>query len=111
MEYLELGPTPAEEDCQQTIDPDYATKARAECAIYRAYLERLFPIPQELQGDVEFGIKGSAHDFGTYYEVRIGYNPNNDQAAEFAFNVESNLPSRWDTESLKALSEKKLIIV
>lgn len=95
-EYLELGPVPYEEDCAQVGAGNYHEKARKECTAYKHQLERLFP-----KGT--FTIKSNPHDFGSYYEVCIVYNDNDESSSDYAFNVESNLPSNWDEKAKKEL--------
>jgi hypothetical protein len=43
-----------------------------------------------------FAIKSNPHDFGSYYEVVVYYNDDNEEAAEFAYMVERNLPETWE---------------
>ena len=65
-EYLELGPTPYDEDCAQVGSPDYKIRARGECIRYRDGLRRIYP-----EGD--FRIKNFDHDFGAYMVVVAWY--------------------------------------
>jgi hypothetical protein len=67
-----------------------------ECKVFIQQLQRLFPIPTELVGNVEFGIKAEQHDFGTYREVVIRGLYNIPQVAAFATRVENNAPTCWD---------------
>lgn len=64
----------------------------------------MFSIPAHLEEYVYFTIKKFEHDFGWYREVIIKYDDNNDGAADFAYNVEENLPEHWDDESKLALN-------
>ncbi|AUB37493.1 hypothetical protein COO91_03438 [Nostoc flagelliforme CCNUN1] len=59
MDILEIGSTPAEEQCQQVGAENYAVLAKKECKIYKEMLERLFPIPEHLQEEVYFYIKAN----------------------------------------------------
>lgn len=92
-ESLSLGPTPAEESCEQ-LGPNYdATKARAECRRFIELLEKKFP---NRPSGARFKITSNAHDFGTYYEVEIEYEEESEAAIEYAFMVERDAPSTWE---------------
>lgn len=92
-DYIELGPSPAGESCVQVGDPDYASKAREECSRYKELLERKFPNPP---WGSRFGIKSFPHDFGSYYEVVVHFDDDNDASVDFAYRVEANLPETWE---------------
>jgi hypothetical protein len=92
LEYLELGTCPSNEDCIQVNNSiNYIKPMLEQCTKYENLLITKFP-PID---NTKFVIKGFNHDFGKYYEVCIQYNPNDEKAVEFAFNVESNLPETW----------------
>lgn len=83
-DYLELGPTPAGESCQQVGMPTYNDiAARAECNSYKEMLEGLFP-------ECEFAVKSFPHDFGNYREVVV-YLDKGDP-----YKVDANLPEFWE---------------
>lgn len=121
-EYIELSSSPVNEECAQLGADDYEERSRIECRIYKQQLQRMFPIPAHLEEYIYFAIKKFEHDFGAaatapggslqvnggwYREVIIKYDYNNDAAADFAYNVEENIPKYWDDESLKALEIMK----
>lgn len=86
IDYLELGPVPAEEACQQVGTSDYNDSlALAECQRYKSMLEAKFPHSL-------FGIKRFDHDFGPYREVVVYIS---EEAPEKAFEVEAHLPVYW----------------
>lgn len=60
-----LGPTPAEEDCAQSNQPDFSSKNSEECRKYKAMLDKAYPPPN----GTCFHIQKSDHDFGPYREV------------------------------------------
>ncbi|MEH2067856.1 MAG: hypothetical protein V7K47_06770 [Nostoc sp.] len=98
---LELGSAPyAEKECLD--DPDYdADIAKIKCRVYKEYLQRLFPIPQEFEGQLCYRIRGRMSSFGTpYYDVSILYNAYN-LASSFVPNIER--PSQWDQTALDQL--------
>jgi hypothetical protein len=96
MEYLEIGPTPWEEECEQVGTPTYnKQRAHDECEAYAKQLKRLFP-------DGDFRVRTNRHDFGSYFEV-AGYwddsdddDYGNNRAREAAYEAESNSPAKWD---------------
>jgi hypothetical protein len=88
-EYIELGPVPCNEDCQQVGLPTYDPQlARKECQRYKAQLEKQFP------GAV-FGIKNFPHDFGQYNEVVVYYTLQNEAETDLAYEIEGSLPLNW----------------
>jgi hypothetical protein len=94
MDMLELGSAPAEEDCVSVTDKeDYMQAMREECRRYKALLESLFPVPDNV--DACFAIKSYPHDFGTYMEVVVKFDNYDEKAIDFAFHVEENLPGKW----------------
>lgn len=93
MEYLELGPAPYDEQCVQIGTLDYREKAIAECQRYKEQIIRQFGEPPENAG---LRVKGFPHDFGNYYELCINFDPDDEKAVEYAFEVEGNLPANWE---------------
>lgn len=93
MDYIELGPTPAYEDCAQVGADDYAEHSRRECNIFKRMLERLFHVPDGL--DVCYVVRTHPHDFGSYREVAVRY-AGGQKAYEFALHVEGHMPEEWD---------------
>lgn len=87
-DYLCLGPVPDEEDCQQvgTSSYDY-DKDIADLRRYKAMLEARWP-------DAHFGIKSFPHEFGTYREVVVYFDT--EEENPLAFEIEANLPRIWD---------------
>lgn len=101
---MELGPVPADESCEQVRSngtTDY-TRMRAECTAYKHQLERQFPDAPE---GTYFRVKSYSHDFGTYYEVCVNYDMDDDESSEYAFKVENDLPGNWDDKALSELGQ------
>lgn len=92
-DYLVLGPTPCEESCAQVGTSDYAEKSRIEIRVYIAQLLRQFGEPAGLNF---FKEKRFPHEFGSYHEVVITYDDEDEASVDFAYNVENNLPAKWD---------------
>ena len=99
MERLEIGSTPSGEDCAQVGKEDYFDLAIMEIKAYMHQLMRAFPIPANLQGVVSFVKKSNAHDFGSYYELAIKFPEDNEEAVNYAYNVENNAPENWDDQA------------
>ena len=92
IDWMNIGPVPPNEDCEQ-LGPNYdAKKARAECQRYMELLRQT--LGREPQG-ARLGIKGNEHEFGTYYEVVCYYDTKNEAAREYAFKCESQGPQNW----------------
>ena len=92
-DYLSLGTTPWEEDCAQVGEENYIEKARKECARFIEGLEHYFGGPPY---GVTFKATANPHDFGTYYDVVVWYDINDEEAVKYAFDVEGNIPRTWE---------------
>lgn len=103
IELMEIGPVPAEENCAQVGDIDFRNRAKREMSIYIKQLNRMFP--EAYDSGVDFKAKFFNHDFGSYGEVCIVFDGNDDDAVQFAYHVEANLPGFWDDEALKELND------
>lgn len=62
MDYLSLGPTPAEEGCAQVGAPDYVERATRECRRYVDVPGLRFHLLASTRADMD----------RTYYEDRVG---------------------------------------
>ena len=93
LEKFYLGPTPAEETCAQVGSPNYHEQALKECRAYTQQLARHFGEPPP---GARFTLTREIHDFGTYFEVVVQYDPEDEAAHAFACRVEDDLPARWD---------------
>ena len=88
-EYIELGPVPCEESCAQTLDDDFTIKNKAECNRFKALLQERYP-------EANFVIKSFPHDFGTYREVCVTYDEDDEKEVEMVFDIEASCPTTWD---------------
>lgn len=93
IDYLELGPSPCDEDCAQVGDDNYEQKARAECQSFISLLRKTFG--NEPEG-AKLIIKSNPHDYGRYYEVAVKFDDNFPKSIDYAFNVENNAPTNWE---------------
>ena len=98
-DYITVGPAPCEEDCAQLGSDNYREKAMAECLRYiRLIRKTLGPEPD----GARLAVKWFPHDFGTYAEVVVYFDTDNEEATEYAFKVEGESPVRWDSEEVEA---------
>ncbi len=93
-EYINIGSTPANEDCFPCGHP----LALAETRIYRDQLRREFPT-------ADLRVKAFPHDFGTYHEVVAYYDCEDEQSIETAYAVESDANGEWDDIARKELRD------
>jgi hypothetical protein len=99
-ETMNIACTPAGEECE-ALGPNYnPVKARAECRIFMDQLIRQFGHPPV---GARLTIISNPHEFGTYYEVGVKYNPDCDEAVDYAFKLESETPESWDDQAKKDL--------
>lgn len=101
IEYMEIGPTPCEEDCAQLGTSDYRKISNIEMTAYINQLCREFATRLDY---VDFGKKWFNHDFGSYGEVVVYYNTEDEESTKAAFFIESHLPMRWDDEAIVELT-------
>jgi D-alanine-D-alanine ligase-like ATP-grasp enzyme len=97
-EYLEIGNVPSGENCVQVSDKhDYMPAMRAETQKYKEMLLKRFPNCDL----IELSIKSCPHDFGSYLDIRVKFDDNNDKSISQAYFIEANLPEKWsDNEVL-----------
>lgn len=101
-EYITLGATPAEEDCAQVGRDDYRKRSRWEMKAYIEQLKRMFP---DMPESCTLQSKGFQHDYGTYHEVCIFYDPEIEESVDYALTLEGSLPAEWDEEARVFLHE------
>ena len=94
-EQVDLGPVPGEEMAASVGAEDYLERSTRECLVYKRMLSRLHPIPEGI--DAKLAVKSFPHDFGTYREVVVKFDPNDEAATNYAYDLESNSPASWDT--------------
>ena len=92
-DYFSIGPTPSEEDCAQVGQPDYRRKAIEECQRFIELIRTtLGPEPP----GAELAIKSFPHDFGTYYDVVVWFEPDDAAALAYAQRCEDDAPRTWE---------------
>jgi len=101
---LTLDPTPSGEECAQIGSDNYMARAQKECDAYLHQLERTFPVMPE---DTYFAVKRNPHEFGTYLEVVVFFETEDEASSNFAFAVDGDKPTHWDEEAKKELASKE----
>jgi len=99
-DFINIGSTPFGEDCIQVGNSDYQGAMKAECRRFLELIEKVCGPPPE---GASLAVKGFSHDFGSYYEVVCYFDDENQEAAEYAYWVESNAPEFWTDEEGSAL--------
>lgn len=105
--YIELGPSPCDEDCAQVGDEDYNKKAYKECEVWKRQLQRwieqnyTLPIPW----DFKLVVKSFFHDYGTYYEVAARFDT--EAGFDLAYLIESECPKTWDDIARRELEQRE----
>jgi len=102
-EYLTIGPTPCDEVCH----PANGDKKmqRIEMNAFKEQLTRVMNTEFGEKLCVYFSIKSFPHDFGSYSEVCVIYDDEDQTQVQQAFWIESNTPESWDAEAEKELKE------
>ena len=92
-EYLNIGPTPADEECQQLGENFDSRKAAIEMKVFKNQLLRQFGNPPD---GATIKVKSFPHDYGSYSEVCVVFDTESRAAVEYAYKVESESPANWD---------------
>lgn len=87
-EYLEIGPAPADEPCVQVGEDDYMSRSRAESRKFAALIERAYPGACAV-------VRANRHDYGTYYEVNVAYDDDDEDQTYQAFHIADTVPATW----------------
>jgi len=105
IDYLEFESVPYEEPCAQLLsndkNPHFKKDNQIECLALINQLKRMFP--NQL---VQFRIGNNEHDAGSYKDVRIYFNDNDEESSE-AYEIEANFPTEWDKEAIEELTLNK----
>lgn len=95
---IEIGCTPSGEECEQ-LGPNYdRSKAIRECRAYARQIHRIFP-ELENHDKVWLRLKSEYHDFGTYTEVAVSFDLDDEASVDLAYRIEGGTPEFWDEEA------------
>lgn len=101
IDYIDLGPVPANEQCAQVGSDGYHDRARAECNRYRTLLEATYAAAHNGRGcPARVVVKSNPHDFGSYLEVGVKFDDRDREQVEAAFWLEANAPTEWPDRNL-----------
>ncbi|MDB9427178.1 hypothetical protein PN437_20150 [Microcystis aeruginosa CS-564/01] len=95
-DYIEIGPTPINEDCVQIGVSNYSRKATKEASIFVDQLRRQFG-PEPI--GTSLSIKWFSHDFGAYVSVVCYYDQDSEESVNYAFSCEGLAWEKWDDQS------------
>lgn len=101
LDFMNIGATPAEEECAQVGTPGYYERALKECRVFINQIRRV--VGPEPDG-ARLGTKVFDHDFGSYREVVCYYDDNNEEAVNYAFQCEGSGPLTWDEQAKEELN-------
>jgi hypothetical protein len=73
---------------------------RAEVNRFKDVLEKAYPPPE----GAYLKVKTEPHDFGSYMSVFVAFDETNQEAIDYAFMLEGNIPGTWN--ELERLAEK-----
>lgn len=103
-EHITLGSSPVGEVCAQVGSPNYEARSIDECETYKKQLARRFEEVHQRKTLCTLRVKSFPHDFGSYLEVIVEYNPLiHDEVAE-ALWFEGHLPEIWDEKAHEELN-------
>jgi len=81
---------------------EYLLRMRVECRAFAHQLERVFP--QAIEAGCSFRVKSNPHEFGSYLEVQVCFNDNDEAQTHWAFMIENDLPETWDDQARAELA-------
>jgi hypothetical protein len=91
--YINIGPSPYEENCAQVGEPSYREKTLEECGRFiRLLRETCGPEPE----GARLSVKWFSHDFGEYAEVVCHCNPDIPASVAYASRCEERAPATWE---------------
>jgi len=91
MDWISVGPAPADEPCAQVGEDGYLQRAREECHRFIGLLRR--KLGKEPPG-ARLLVKSFPHDFGEYLEV-VCCHDGSEAALGYALKCEGEAPARW----------------
>lgn len=99
LESLTIGPAPWNEECAQVGCEEYLDRSRKETSAFRRQILRHYPVPE---GVDHAGVRvcSNPHEFGSYREVEVAFDPGSTQACAWAHQVEADPKAalaRWDS--------------
>jgi len=103
METVDIGSTPNDEQCAQVGTDNYRQIAQMEVRAFAKQCQRMFP---NKPSGARYVITNNPHDFGTYYDLGIRFNMDDEEAENYAYEVQNNMPSNWDDQARAELEQQ-----
>jgi len=101
---FELGTTvPHDEPCIQLGENDYSKFSKMEA---RALVNQITRNIGQPPYGASLKIISCPHDFGTYYDVAVVYDDEDEESEAYMLKAESAIPSNWDEEAIKELKDQ-----
>jgi hypothetical protein len=92
-DHVNIGPVPCNEDCIQVGEENYQARSRTESLRFLKLIQEVCgPEPE----NAKLVIKSFPHDFGSYIEVCVEFNDEDEQAIDYAYHCEAHAPANWD---------------
>jgi hypothetical protein len=101
-----IGTTPSEELCAQVGQDCYSELSRLEIRLYRDLLiEELVKQFPDVGVQIRLKTSSNSHDFGTYHELDVVYDPENPVSVDQAYWCESAPIMFWPEEQRAKINE------
>ena len=95
METLSIGSSPYDEECVMVESGrNYLPAMRTEAERFIAMLQKRFANFSRIR----FFVQRNNHDFGTYLDVAVRFDDNDEQAGNEAYFAESHIPGTWSDD-------------
>jgi hypothetical protein len=103
IETVDIGSTPCDEPCAQVGTNNYRQLAMMEVKAFAKQCLRMFP---NKPIGAKFVITNNPHDFGTYYDLGVKFNMDDEEAENYAYEVQNGMPSNWDEQARAELEQQ-----
>ena len=104
---INIGSSPYNEPTIQIKSGvNYLPWSIKEIMIFREQLKRQFPRLAEF--NCYLHIRQHPHDFGTYAQLEINYNSDNEKSRKMAYTVDGEVPAKWDDIAQAEIDALKL---
>lgn len=94
-----LGPAPCEEEPVQLGHPDYHDLGLREC---RRYIAAIRKVCGNEPDNARLRVVKEPHDFGSFYDVIVEFDPADPQAVAYAEKVDEHGPVTWEQAGMAA---------
>ncbi len=103
IETVDIGSTPSDESCAQVGSDNYRQLAKMEINTFAKQCLRMFPNKPE---GARYVFTNNPHDFGTYHELGIRFQMDDEESENYAYDVQNNMPSKWDDQARAELEQQ-----